>query len=204
MKGRKSTVGYTHEKGTFEAFLQEVNCFTKEAFGGGSAELGLTFLWNMGEHPDDPDKDLIFFDSFVTLYQDDDGYPVVGGKGGKVFKRLYGLYGKDFEPTDEDIDFDVDFPKQFDDVETLMDMPDWKSYEKDDVRLKLRSLKLYGKELIGLSAMIELGHAMNPTTKKPSEKISVIDCKPMPKTTKRRPQPVEPVEEETEDAELPV
>lgn len=202
IKGAKTKVTANVEAGVYEATLDEVNCYTSEDFNTNDPQVNLTFVWNLGEHPDKPEEDLLYFDSFVTLYQDDEGYPVIGGKGGKVYKRLYGLFGREFDPTEAD--WDIVFPKQYDDdPEELLSLPHWKSYSKGDQRLKLRNLKLENVELIGKTSMIEIGNAKKPDGTY-SQKLSVIDCKPLPKRrSTRRTETVE-AEDAEEETALPV
>jgi hypothetical protein len=199
MKGRPAKKGFEYEHRTYEATLEEVNCYTSENMNTKELEVGLTFVWNLNEeHPEKPDEDLMFFDGFITVPQDDEGYPLLSGKRSKLYSRLYGLFGRDFDPTAEDVDYEFGFPKRYDSPEALLDMPMWNSYGKDDARLKLRFIKLFGIDLIGKSAIIELGNADKPGGGK-SDRTSVISCKPVPKRNKRRNQ------EETDDEdEAPV
>ena len=194
MKGKKSTSGPSFEHGMFEADLVEINCYTSENFNSKDPEVNLTFVWNMGPNPDDESKDLMYYDSFVTLYQDEDGYPVIGGKKGKMYKRLYGLYGREFDPFADDLDWEIVFPAKYDDPDKLLNLPHWQSYNRDDPRLEIKSLKVAGQELIGRTAQIELGNAQKPDGTF-STKTSVIDCKPI---ARRRPRKVEAEAEDTE------
>jgi hypothetical protein len=188
MKGRPAKKGFEYEHRTYEATLEEVNCYTAENINSKEVEVNLTLIWNLNEeHPEKPNEDLMFFDGFITVPQDDEGYPLLSGKKSKLYSRLYGLFGRDFDPTAEDVDYEFGFPKRYDSPEALLDMPMWNSYGKDDTRLKLRTMKLFGQELIGRSAIIELGYAEKPGGKK-SDRTSVISCKPIPKRGKRRNQ----------------
>lgn len=194
MKGKASQKSYEFPHGPVEAVLEEVRCYVADNYNTKEPEVNLTLVWNMGEHPDKPNDDLLFYDAFVTVYQDDDGYPVIGGKRAKLYKRLYGLYGREFDPTDEGIDFEIAFPKKYDDPELLLDMP---GFDKDNPLL-VRSIKLYGKELIGQTAMIDLGFADIPGTNKKSERTSIINCTPVARRPQRRNRP-----EPEEDAPAP-
>jgi hypothetical protein len=181
MKGKKTTGG--PEKGVYEVYLEAIQCAVSENFNTKDPEILLTFVWNLGENPNKPNEDLTFFD-YVTLYQDDEGYPVIGGKGGKMYKRMSGLSGKDFNPAEEE-DWEIVFPKQYDDPEKILNMPMQSSYGKDDTRLEVRSLKFRGVELIGKECQIELGNAKKPDGTY-SDKISVINCMPLAKRNARR------------------
>ena len=205
MKGRPSKSGPQFEHGVYEVQLQEVNCYVADNFNTKEPEVNLTFIWNMGEDPDNPNQDLLYFDGFVTLYQDEEGYPVIGGKRGKMYKRFYALLGEDFDPFDESLDFEIVFPDQYDDPEALMQLPHWQSFSKDDLRPKVKSIRINGSELIGKECQIELGHAQKPDGTF-STKTSVIDVKPMPRRrpAKRKPAREEVEEVEEEQEELPV
>lgn len=188
MKSKPASDSTFDKTGNFLALCTEIQCFTEtNQFNGNKPEPNLTFILNLGDI-DETGKDVIFFQGFVTIPLDADGYPKMGGKKSRYYKLLSALYGDRFDPYDPNLDVEIGFPDDYNSVEGILNMPGFKDYVQGEEKLKLKYLKVNGKDIIGQECQIELDYPQKPDGTK-SDKIAVTEATPLAKQPVRRSAP---------------
>lgn len=170
--------------GNYIAQLTEINCYTEADMNNGEPLPNLSFVFNLGDLNGTGD-DVLFYQGFVTIYLDDEGFPKMGGERSRYYKIVSALYGQRFDPKDESVEVDIGFPEEYNSVEGILQMPSFKDYGKDDERLALSHLKVNGVDIIGKECQLELGYPQKPDGSK-GARIAVLEATPMVQRAPRR------------------
>ena len=180
------TVSNEIAHGVYEAMLEAVSIFTGQTYETKTPQTQMTFVWILGE--DEQGDAVRFYDAYIPLLRKKGGEPMVGNT--KLYNRVSALHGERFDDR-----ANVDFVFEIDDgynINSLEELPTTSKDTKEEERIYLKSLLLFGQELLGKSCNIEIGNPEKPGGGK-SEKTKVVDASPLAKKANfRKPAPQQP------------
>lgn len=181
------------EPGIYTATLEKITAWTDEKKDAKGASLGvfprLRLIWNVGF--DEMGNEIRVSDR-VWLPLSSDGSAKLPHEKSALYNRCSALFGDRYEANSADMDLVL--PDAYDSAEGLASLPSFDERKEEGFRpVEVRSLKVNGRELIGLECQLELSLSDNGYN-------NVVVATPLPK--KKAIKPVAKAVREEE--ELPV
>ena len=200
MKGKVATE-INIDNGVYEAALKDINIYTADNYTKDGVVPTMTFIWDLGE--DENGNELTYFDPFINVPMDSEGFPKMGGTKSKMYDRISALYGRKFDP--KNIDWELQLPEEYDSPETFLELPMWNSFNNgnSDMERPKANILIENMPLIGCECQIEIADV-----KKSNGEIrqNIVKSVPMPKKkVTRKKKNIKPIEEEEsiEEEDLP-